>query len=143
MSYTPTHPFNKPSSNKGSIYNTNNSQSSSMRRSKRHRRSTRSLHSSKSKANSMGALNIRSSTGSLRSTSKHNAHRKSATSLLMNDTSFSNNPIGSRGNGTIRGSSKGMYHSMVPVPPPPSSSSGHGTNNNRNSMYGVISSGSS
>ena len=108
MSYTPTHPFNKASSTKNSIYNTNSQ--SSLRRSKR-RRSTRSLHSSKSKANSMGALNIRSSTGSLRSISKQN-HRKSATSLL-NDTSFSNNTIGSRSGAR---SSKGIYQSMIPAP---------------------------
>ena len=143
MSYTPTHPFNKSSSTKGSIYNTNNSsQSNSMRRSKRHRRSTRSLHNSKSKANSMGALNIRStSTGSLRSMSKQ-SHRKSATSLLMNnaDTSFNTNTIGSRGGRA--GNSKGMYHSMLPVPPPSSSSNGgHGTRGS--STYGVISSSSS
>lgn len=123
MSYTPTNPFNQTTSTKdrSSIY-TSNSQNS-LRRSKR-RRSTRSLHNSKSKANSMGALNIRSSTGSLRSMAKHQ-HRKSTTSLLMNDTSFSNNTIGSRGGGgrgdgtSGRKSSQGMYQTLVPSRPPP------------------------
>lgn len=138
MSYTPTHPFNQPSSTKGSIYNTNNS-SSSMRRSKRHRRSTRSLHNSKSKANSMGALNLRTSTGSLRSMAKQQ-HRKSATSLL-NDTSYSNNTLGSRGGGTMGRGSKGAYQQMLPPPPPPlpTHNGGGGYGTSRSSGYGVIS----
>ncbi|KPM02990.1 hypothetical protein QR98_0014170 [Sarcoptes scabiei] len=96
MSYTPNLQTNSNTS-KSSKYSKNGS----MRRSTRKRRSTRSLYSQKSKSNSMGALNIRSSSGSLKSISKQN-HRKSATSLLMmnnNDTSFSNNTIGSRSNG--------------------------------------------
>ncbi|KAH9398224.1 hypothetical protein TYRP_019233 [Tyrophagus putrescentiae] len=145
MSYTPTHPFNPPSSTKGggSLYNSN---SSSMRRSKRHRRSTRSLHNAKSKANSMGALNhIRSagSTGSLRSMSKQSKQRKSATSLLMNDTSFisnNSNTIGSRGRSSKGNGAVQPYSSMPPPPPPDRNGGGYGTS--RSSHYGVLSTSS-
>lgn len=113
MSFTPS-----ISTSKNSLY----TQNSSVRRSNKRRRSTRSLHSQKSKSNSMGALNIRASSGSLRSISKQ-GHRKSATSLLMNnnDTSFSNNTIGSR-------SGAKSSHSNYQL----------STNNNNNSLYGTI-----
>lgn len=129
MSYTGT----PATTQKGSIYSSKNG---SLRRSKR-RRSARSLGNSKSKANSMGNLALRASTGSLRSISKQ-SHRKSVTSLL-NDTTYSTNTIGSQ-----RGSSSGgcgkntarygayqpmnpnesiyvssKYHQPPPPPPPP------------------------
>src|SRR5699024_388274 len=120
----------KKSKGGGSIY-ASTSQNGTLRRSKRHRRSTRSLHArDKSKAHSMGALNLRTSTGSLRSMSKGH-HRKSATSLLLQngpgDTSF--NTLGSGGSGSHRPKSSnqrqqnGIYGvlnpSMAPPPPPP------------------------
>lgn len=116
MSYTPMQ------GSKGTIYNSN-TQNGSLRRSKR-RRSARSLHNAKSKANSMGNLAIRASTGSLRSISKQN-HRKSMTSLL-NDSTYGTNTISSQrasknnrmayqqmNNGNIYGTSN-----HVPPPPP-------------------------
>src|SRR5699024_9123619 len=79
-----------------------------------------------------------------RSMSKGSKQRKSATSLLMtnhNDTSFSNNTIGSRG-GTSTSRVGVPYSSMPPPPPPPDRNAGGGYGTSRSSNYGVLSSSS-
>lgn len=124
---------------KGKLYQANDR--ASLRRMKRHRRSTRSLANNRSKANSMGNLvTMRDrSGGSLRS-----VHRKSTTSLLLNDTiDYNNTTIGSRRSGdsghnyhhhqqlpqqshrssqrnlTLLNTSSGSNYQSLPPPPPP------------------------